>query len=79
MLLDAIEAAGIRNAKEDHYYLTLAQGSDVSTGLFLMMVFVLIFLPQKKHAFRVTSGDPNRGTISLESHAAPPEGSMVQV
>lgn len=32
-----------------------------------------------KQVFQVTSGDPSRGTISLESHAAPPEGSIVQV
>jgi len=33
----------------------------------------------KKQVFRVTSGDPSRGTISLESHAAPPKGSAVQL
>lgn len=29
--------------------------------------------------YHITSGDPSRGTIALESHAAPAEGTVVQV
>jgi hypothetical protein len=29
--------------------------------------------------FAITSGDPKRGTMALESDAAPPEGAQIQV
>jgi hypothetical protein len=79
MLLKAIEIAGIHNAKEEDFYLALVQGGHVRIDFLSMNTSMLTFSPQKKRVFRVTSGDPSRGTVSLESHAAPPEGSAVQV
>lgn len=61
MLLKGIEAAGIHNAKEDDFYLSLVQSGNM------------------KQVFRINSGGPSRGTISLESHTAPPEGSVAQL
>lgn len=61
MLLNAIETAGITNAKSDDYYLVVLK-NDIQS-----------------EAYHITSGDPSRGTISLESHAAPTQDVQVQV
>jgi hypothetical protein len=78
VLLKAIETAAIHNFKENDFYLVLVQGGQVRIGLLSIDTSTDIS-PQKKRVFRITSGDPSRGTISLESHAAPPQGSTVQV
>lgn len=34
---------------------------------------------QLNQVYHITSGDPSRGSIALESHAAPIEGAVVRV
>ena len=54
MLLEAIEAAGIRSVKEDDFYLTLVQGDNVRIALLLVDVpYVDVFY--RKNRF---SGSP---------------------
>jgi len=61
ILLTAIERAGVKNAKEDDFYLAVINSGKI------------------RQVYHITSGDPSRGTISLESHAAPAQGVQVQL
>ncbi|VDB91789.1 unnamed protein product [Peniophora sp. CBMAI 1063] len=64
LLLDAIRSTGLygENAKEDNFVLGVSTSPEV--------------LHQR--AFRITSGDPKRGTLALETDATITEGLFVQ-
>ncbi|KAH9933271.1 hypothetical protein B0H21DRAFT_84025 [Amylocystis lapponica] len=68
LLLSILQKSGgslIPGTKDDHFYVGVLHGRDGS--------------PKLRQVYHIISGDPSRGTLALESDAAPPEGSLVQL
>lgn len=40
---------------------------------------MILTMLQLSQVYHIISGDPSRGTIALESHAAPADGTTIQV
>lgn len=81
LLLAAIQKNGTndkRSFKDDDFYLGALWGDKVNIP-FRFSNISTYFRVQLSQMYHITSGDPSRGTIALESHAAPPEGTVVQV
>ena len=80
LLVAAIQKHGIEDNgsfKGDDFYLGAFQDDKVSK--FSQRRQILAFtLEQLSQMYHIISGDPSRGTIALESHAAPAEGTKIQ-
>ena len=80
LLVAAIRKHGIEEKgsfREDDFYLGAFQGKRVSTNLLFFREDANF--DQLSQVYHILSGDPSRGAIALESHAAPIEGTTVQV
>ncbi|OCH91133.1 hypothetical protein OBBRIDRAFT_792643 [Obba rivulosa] len=71
LLLSAIQKANsatkaeLSRMKEDQYYLGVLRGKDSTGGI--------------EQIYHIASGDPSRGSLALDSEAAPGEGAIVQL
>jgi hypothetical protein len=81
LLIAAIRKHGIQEKgsfKDDNFYLGAFRGDKVGIIGFGFLTTMLTSV-QLSQVYHIISGDPSRGTIALESHAAPAEGTRVQV
>ena len=69
-------------SKELRLYLGTMKQEDSQHKVFLFqdgVAYSHSFIPQLDQLFHITSGDPSRGSIALDTDSAPPEGTLVQV
>jgi hypothetical protein len=82
LLIAAIRKYGIKEKgsfKDDNFYLGAFRGDKVGIIGFGVLLTTMLTSVQLSQVYHIISGDPSRGTIALESHAAPAEGTTVQV
>ena len=81
LLVAAIQKYGIEDNgsfRDDSFYLGAFRGDKVSTHTTPYIPISVFTSIQLRQMYHIISGDPSRGTIALESHAAPAEGTKIQ-
>lgn len=63
---------------DEKFSLAVLQENEVRPGC-LVYLLCAETVYQPSQMYNITAGDPSRGPISLETQAAPPPGSRVQV